>query len=396
MALNAVLGSSKGEATGLNYYFHFGRPDFLTPYLEYTGCPKTGAVLFQKEKPIRPTLELNIMTPPTNGSNTPYSEEEPHADEILRGLQLALDSEFGDSHRPITRLEQEKLCYFAVKEFDVPITYSWYLAGAYPKVAGDPDNAPGRISTNTPGFQQDHGESEDVRKYQEYFLTEEFFSGYELRDIWFTERFEFLCDFYEACAPDDYTELYITSTKLREKLRNVDDTTEQRSLTSFTSDSEEGLISEEKEDEFRLLISDLHLELAQIDELDEIVDVVTQGTDIIEQVWAQLTAIDSLNQTQKTILDDLGAYFYYTVWRYPSLYISTQTAEGPNSHHLVEEHATLFIDFHEELISESERMQRRCHEHGLYPEIGYHSSRVDEEQASQLHELAKEVIEGNK
>ena len=64
------------------------------------------------------------MTPPTNGADSPYSEEEEDMNKLLRGIELAVNQELEDPGRPITRLEQEKLCYFAIEEFDIPITYS--------------------------------------------------------------------------------------------------------------------------------------------------------------------------------------------------------------------------------------------------------------------------------
>ena len=67
------------------------------------------------------------MTPPTPGANNPYSEEEPYADALLRGIELAVEDVLDDPGRNITRTEQEKLCYFAIKEDDLPVTYSWYL-----------------------------------------------------------------------------------------------------------------------------------------------------------------------------------------------------------------------------------------------------------------------------
>lgn len=338
------------------------------------------------------------MAPPTSGSNSPYHEEEPYADALLRGIELAVEEVLEEPNRNITRTEQEKLCYFAIKEFDLPITYSWYLAGAYTKVAGEPDNVPGRMAVDTPGLPQDQGETSDVRQYRDYFATEEFFNGYDLQEIWYTNKFDFLRDFYRECAPDEYTDLYIASTDIREQLETLDETIERdttnHSLTDFGGGSDEGLLSESDEKEFRLSISDLHIELAQIDDLADIVDLVTRGTDVIEQVLAQLTTLESTTTDQEAALQDLAPYFYYGIWRYPALYISAQTAEGPNRHHLVEEHATRFTNFHEELLSRQTRMRDRYTETGLYPKAGYHSRKVDDEQVAHLHEVAKEVIEG--
>ncbi len=338
------------------------------------------------------------MTPPTSGPNNPYSEEESYADALLRGIELAVEDLLDDPSRNITRTEQEKLCYFAIKEFDLPVTYSWYLAGAYTKVAGEPDNAPGRMTTNTGGIRRDYGESEEVKQYRDYFASEVFFDDYDLREVWYTGKFDFLRDFYQECAPDEYTDLYLASTDIREHLETLDETIEQEttnhSLSDFGGGSQGGLLSESNEREFRLLISDLHLELAEIDELSEIVDVVTRGTDVIEQVFAQLTTLESISREQETVLQDLAPYFYYDVWRYPALYISTQTAEGPNRHHLVEEHADRFTSFHEDLLSRRNRLSDRCADVDLYPRAGHHSQRVDEEQMAHLHDMAREVLEG--
>lgn len=339
------------------------------------------------------------MTPPTSGTNNPYSEEEPYADALLRGIELAVEDVLDNPGRNITRTEQEKLSYFAIQEFNLPITYSWYLAGAHTKVAGEPDNTLGRMTTDTDGVRRDQGEREEVQQYRDYFASEVFFHDYDLRKVWYTGKFEFLRDFYQECAPDEYTGLYITSTDIREHLETLDETIEREatnhSLLDFGGGSQEELLSNSDEREFRLSISDLHLELAEIDELAEIVDLVTKGTDVIEQVFAQLTTLESISSEQETVLQDIAPYFYYDVWRYPALYISTQTAEGPNRHHLIEEHADRFTSFHEDLLSRRNQLSERCANTDLYPYAGHHSQRVDEEQMTHLHDMAREVIEGN-
>lgn len=340
------------------------------------------------------------MAPPTSDPGSPYREEEPYMNKLLRAIELAINEVINEQTREITRLEQEKLCYFAVIEFDLPITYSWYLAGAYTKVTGEPNDAPGRMTVDTQGLSQDPGESEDVRVYRDYFATEEFCKDYNLKKIWYTDRFEFLRDFYGECAPSEYTNLYIASTDIREQLLHLDDTLEREtrnsSLSEFGGGSDEGVLTHVDEKEFRLSVSDLHLELAQIYDFSEIVEPITRGTDVLEQVFAQLTKLDSISRDQEVVLDDLAAFFYYTVWMYPALYISVQTAEGPNRHHLIEEHATRFEKFHEQLLSHQTQLRERCIGAGLYPEAGHHSQKVDEEQIAHLHEMAKEVIESVK
>lgn len=316
---------------------------------------------------------------------------------LLRGIELAVDDVLDNPGRAITRLEQEKLCYFAIEEFDIPVTYSWYLAGAYTKVSGEPSAAATRLNTNSMPLREDSGEDPEVRRYRDYFSSTEFIPNYTLRDIWYTNKYEFLRDFYEHCAPEEYLELYLVSTNIREQLENIDEVVEQEtthhSLSEWGGGSDEGVLSESDEREFRLLISDLHLEIAGIDDLTETINVVTRGTDVIEQVFAQLTTLESISREQSVVLDDLAAYFYDDVWRYPALYISTQTAEGPNDFHLKGEHATRFTEFQEDLLTSANRMRNHCLNVGLYPGTGHHAGEVDEDVSSQLNMMMKEYIE---
>lgn len=316
---------------------------------------------------------------------------------LLRGIELAVDDVLDNPGRAITRLEQEKLCYFAIKEFDIPVTYSWYLAGACTKVSGEPSAAANRLNTHSTSLREDSGEDPDVRKYRDYFSSAEFMPDYTLRDIWYTNKYEFLREFYEYCAPEEYLDLYLASTNIREQLENIDDVVEQEtshhSLAEWGGGSDEGVLSESDEREFRLFISDLHLEIAEIDDLAETINVVTQGTDVIEQVFAHLTTLESISRDQSVVLDDLAAYFYDDVWRYPALYISTQTAEGPNDFHLRGEHATRFTEFQEDLLTRANRMRNRCLNVGLYPDTGHHAGKVDEDVSSHLNTMMKEYIE---
>lgn len=138
----------------------------------------------------------------SSDGDSPYTSEESHANALLRGIDLAVDDVIGSPDRDITRLEQEKLCYFAINKFDIPITYSWYLSGPYTKVAGEPDNAPGPMERGSPDLSRDRGLNHEVQRYRDYFASEEFFNEYDLEGIWYQNKFSFLYDFYETFAED--------------------------------------------------------------------------------------------------------------------------------------------------------------------------------------------------
>lgn len=337
------------------------------------------------------------MTPPPTGPNSPYWEEKPHWDALHQAIDLAIDDAIDRPNRAPTATEREKFCYFVIEEFDVPVTYSWYLAGANTKFSGEPNREIDRAQTTKTGQRKDAGVDETVQKYRSYLASEDLMKGYSLRKVWWTDKYEFLCDFYKNCAPEDYIDLYIASTRIREQLEtldtNVDQETENQSLSAWTGGNDPSILSQNEEEEFRLLVSDLHLELSHTDELSEITQAVTKGTDVLEQVFAQLTTLDSVDRDQKVVLDDLAAYFYYDVWRYPALYISATNAFGPNKHHLTEEHATHFNNFHEKLRSSVSKMRQRCEEAGLYPGLGHHSEQIEEPKVAYINSLLKDSIE---
>jgi hypothetical protein len=330
------------------------------------------------------------------GSNSPYAEEVDPLNEMLTAIELAVEDAIETPGRKITRTEQEKLCYFLIKEFDVPVTYSWYLAGANTKVTGEPSVNESRIESAGGPIGVDRGHSDAVREYRDYLISTEFFDEYRLVNIWYTEQNEFLADFYQACAPEEYRDLYLISTEIRSKLEAIEETitegTDNYSLSSFTESGPEPLLDEATEETFRLLISDLHIELSEINDLHEIVPAVTMGTDVIEQVLAQLTTTTSLTPDQQELVSEVFQYFYDDVWRYPAFYISTQTAEGPNHHHLTAEHAERFVNFHKELRAQADQLRSRCEANGLYPDTNHHSNRIDSDQMAHLQELSRDII----
>jgi len=338
------------------------------------------------------------MSLPGNDPDAPETDEE-YMNALLRGLELAWKNRFDPGDRPPSRLEEEKLCYFAYQELDLPVTYSWYIFGAKAKASGDPQEAPNRMVVPGQQFQRDHGENEYVDRYRQYFESETFFGDYDLEAVRYAPRHEFLQDFYEECAPEEFRDLYLISIEIQRELDSLNERVEMdtgnQSLSAFGAGADVPLRSAQEEQDLRLLISDLHLELADHDELAEIVDDVARATDVVEQVLARLATIESATGEQAKALDNLEEYFYYGPWLYVALYISTQTATGPQSHELIREHANRFLEFDESLQRKRDRMQTRCYNVDLYPTPGHHSEQVDGEQSKHLQEMMRGVLEGS-
>lgn len=328
-----------------------------------------------------------------------YAEEEETASKLLRAIDLAQKQVIPDPDRAITRLEQEKLCYFAIKEFELPITYSWYIEGAYTRVSGEPDKGNKRIRDRNPSKFEDIGEDPDVLKYRDYFTSTIFFDTYTFKDIWLTERLEFLHDFYTHEAPEQFRELYLASLGIRRSLktflRDLSVAASNKSLAEFTDNPPvRTLIDAEDERELREHVSRFHLALTEHDDLQDIIPLVTAGTDIVEQVIAQLTAIDTIDNEQESVIRGVEQFFYSNVWQYPSLFISIQTATGPNRHHLIDEHVTRFTESHEQLHRKIKRQRNHSFQAGLYPDTDQQAEKVDVEIRNHLNSIMVDYLEG--
>lgn len=347
------------------------------------------------------------MAPPSDADGISEDEELRIRQKVVDGLELALNDEIPDEYRrEITKTESEKLIYFAIREFDLPLTYSWYLAGV--KTAYDPSTSTataspqGTVTAGPAEFGQPQPTDIDseVRQYREFFRSESFFGDYDLRTVYFTANADFLCDFYDEFADDQYTALYVHSTRLREKLRNLDEAIERgsssASLTNWGAGTNDGLLSPHQEEEIRRLVSALHMDLGQMDGFDETRKPVAKGTDVIESVLTKLTHVSSLNDEQTDLVNELGEFFFEDVWKYPALKISADTATGPNADMRERQHSVLFDHFDDLLEERIEEVSEQHRQAGLKPTIEEIGANENPEAMAFFHSITREVIDPTK
>jgi len=290
----------------------------------------------------------------------------------------------------------QKLLYLAIDEFDLPVTYSWYLAGS---VVPDSTVSPATVAEVTPelpqpdqpstsdispGAQTDEqgpatscrvNETRDVgadttqsdsRPLDPVLFPDvptnqsaadlpgalanhvanrqtvvEFFTRV-IPDVWHQETMRFLQNFYNEHAPSQYRSLYVTSAHLRTHLLDAEDAvaatlrgeTPARSLTDITQ-------------ALRLDISDLHYYLKRDDDLATTLESVVEGTAVIEDAFLRLEQLDNdeLTPAHRDALGDIQEFVYYTGWRHPCLIISRNTASGPQATQLREERNTALAQF---------------------------------------------------
>lgn len=308
-----------------------------------------------------------------------FADERELRADVHAAVEHALDRVLDSRDRRLTRLEAEKLAYLVVDEFDLNITYSWYIAGACTAVTPDPTegNAPSGPSLTDDGQQVVFGsvtaEVDDDRRQKlfDYLTSETLFGDYKLRDMWYTGRHEFLSDFYKACAPERYRDVYVAATEIRRHLMSFPDGERADSQTSFSQFGidEQPLLDDETEEAFRLSVSNLHLALARDDDLSEMTAVVTEGTDLIERTLDRLTRVEPTTDDQWDLIEELSEFFFYSVWRLPALVISIQTATGPNADELRAQQIQKIDEFPETVRCRRDDLAERLYTADLLPTI---------------------------
>jgi hypothetical protein len=339
---------------------------------------------------------MSIPSPDDN----PFGEEKQLREDIHAAIDKALDQVLDHRDRELTKLEAEKLAFFAIEDLGLDLTYSWYIAGAntaagYSPTENDPTVDPsgptgpagpnnrGRQTTEFGSLSAQDNRKTPPKEYVEFFESNTFFEDYDLKEIWFTDRHEFLKDFYSEFAPERYRELYITSSEIRKNLQNLDDTLTRRNNSTTLADFDAGgtnaLLAQSTEREIRYLISDLHIGLTETDRVGQTQSKVTAGTDLIERVLYNLTQLESLSTKQRRLINQLSNFFFHCVWKYPALAISVETVEGPNSRLLKLQHLQEFDGFEQTVEQRLKQFTKSCRDSDLLPSVSnLSSSNIDE------------------
>jgi len=310
----------------------------------------------------------------------PFADEWQLRADVHAAVERAVDQTLERRGREITDVEEEKLAFLVVDEFDLDLTYSWYIAGTKTAVGYDDTDA-GPTGPEEPSLDDERVEfggvtaqvdNDRVQQFTDYLTSETLFDGYELRNVWYTQRHEFLHDFYDEFAPEGYREAYSASTEIRRRLANLDDNSSRReenhSLADFGVD-ERPLLSSNDEEDFRHAVSKLHLALAGDQHLANTTESVTAGTDLIERTLDRLTRMQPSTDQQWGLIGELSEFFFYTVWRLPSLVMSVQTARGPNAEELRVQQTQKLDGFEEQVQRRHDRLRDRLADAGLLPTI---------------------------
>lgn len=333
----------------------------------------------------------------------------------------------------------QKLLYLAIDEFDLPITYSWYLAGAV--LPGDHatltdlesafNDLPNTETPSTP-MEDDTTTDEDTTSNSNINGTanasaeEQFdvtdvdteiedetrdpvsdetsatpenssidpilFTGSESYDVadpaepttalgkrradvvdfyvsvipevWRQNTMRFLQNFYLEHAPSTYRNLYVQSTHLRTRLRDI-----EMAIDDRLHGTQPGQVISELVKAAELDISDIHCTIHSSETLSTTFDSFVRGTDLIEDglMMVDQRAPEDLEHDHLSAIRSMQEFFYYYVWRYPCLIISQETAMGPSAESLRTSRQRRIEDFDAEIAREADRFERELADAELKP-----------------------------
>lgn len=345
-------------------------------------------------------------------------------DQLFDTIEEAMASLSDIDSTYANKTKLQKLLYLAIDKYDIPITFSWYLAGAViPDQSIGPDSlVNSTIKPTTPGgptvssvgpdlpdqdnntpdpapvspilFNGNTGGSNGDSPYdlKTYVARDELVEFYrqELPSVWHEQTMRFLQNFYQEMAPEDYRLLYIESTHLRTHLTELTNTVESHIQGDSPTQSIEVI-----RESIELSISDLHYYLRSNDILQQTFEVVVTGTDLIEDVLMMLEQYSPAEITEDhlTLLKEIQDFFYYYVWKYPCLLISEETASGPCASKLRSTQAKEFKTFDEQIRKRHAELEASLEAANLLPGPDDYPSFDNQETAETLTDLSSRYYE---
>ncbi len=356
-------------------------------------------------------------------------------DDLLECIAEAMSTVDSVDSTYANKTKLQKLLYLAIDEFDLPITYSWYLAGAVlpddpatpetlesafdrvespatpsistaesvAPVSGDEDSSENdsssvedddviepilnsiasSIDTDSPA---DPSETSTINGHPRETIVD--FYVAELPDVWHQNTMRFLQNFYLDHAPTEFRDLYVQSTHLRIRLKDIEE-----AIEAHLEDEQPATSIQEHVKAVGLDISDLHMTIRDSDLLQSTFKNFAEGTDIIEDGLMMLSQLspDRLTTDHLEAVESIQAFYYYYVWRLPCLIISRETAAGPSAEMVREERDGRLTDFEALLQDKIDELEAELTEVGLRPTYGDYPVE-DDDVGDTIGELADQYL----
>ncbi|KTG11396.1 hypothetical protein AUR64_03835 [Haloprofundus marisrubri] len=318
--------------------------------------------------------------------------------ELVSAIQHAVSAAIEDledvSPEYANKTKLQKLLYLAIDNYSLPVTYSWYLAGSVvPDDPFTPDDLTAAPSDTVSSKSPSIGHSADDGSVLSPYTTEEelisFFKK-EIPRLWTQKTNRFLQNFYQYHAPERYRELYVQCVHIRAQLKRLTDVVE-----TATRGIDIGDDLEEIDRALGLSISDFHYYLSDLPELEETFDPVFEGTELIEDTMMMLTKRSTFTHHHLGSVKALNEFFYYYVWRYPSLIISAETATGPAAEEIRTSRQREAVGFETRIETEREQLTEQLDQFDLKPTFADFPSIGETETNEQLLKATRLYLEKN-
>lgn len=362
-------------------------------------------------------------------------------------LAIALRRSENYTLSDVNKVKVQKLVYLAAKEFDLDLTYSWYLAGSYaagategetavktafeqipqppsPSISGEDESSlddqsdvsedvdeiarefemeqevDRHLSAPESQSREDIPERTDLGDYHDWFdsidaelIPDSFdipiddvvdFYQRILRQYPLHPTDRFLHQFYEYHAPEEYATLYEHSLQLRSILRSLGN-----DMESLIEGNDQSVDFDNHRQEFSLELSEFHMELYGKDDLRQTTSLVVRATEPIEEFLIKLSALSlgDISTEHLKMVEKIQNYFFSSVWRYPAIKISIETATGPSAAELASEHREEFQAFGNELEEEIQDLIEDIETEGMRPEPSEYPETITDSQIDAIGDL---------
>lgn len=243
-------------------------------------------------------------------------DEDDLLEDVKEGVDIAMHRR-GFDDGDVDPIKFNKLAYFAVEEFDLPITYGWYKYGPAPvntasqSVDVSPVPSNDVPAADEPRVQDVNHDNRSPEEYS-YFFSDDL---EEFERIVKTSTKEYLVEFYFNHAPDRYRDLYIASAELQQI---VDEIT---SDPSWHEDA--GQFLEIVETRYPRIVREVRSNPA----LGESVRPVESYERLLIDVLETASNRTELSEAQQRFVGRIIDFFYGGAWKYVALLISRDTVE---------------------------------------------------------------------
>lgn len=295
---------------------------------------------------------------------------------VMDGLRAAaVDMDIQDPWKYSTEIKLQKLVYLAIEQFDLNVTYSWYLAGAM--VANErvsieaqrgestttgyvQDNQVALENTNTDSTYQTNQSLESdsslnnpsrqeikhfyLNNIDEVWRSREVKREFDtLESIWYTKGKEFLEIFYQQLAPSKYKQLYLSSLQFRTLLDEISEALEtnsrkttQSSLVNFG----QATTIPDRVDEMKRVGDTIMFEIESQSEFKTCVEPFAAFFEIVIDIYQKLVAssLDELPSQIGMLFDEFENFYYQMTWKLAATIIGHRTATGPRASMIARSH----------------------------------------------------------